>query len=354
MLRIKVAIYDSDATYVNRLASAFNTNYQDKLEVYSFTDKQLAVENVNSKNADVFLAIENSEIDLKNIPSKCAFAYLTSMASVNTIDDKPAISKYQKVDLIYKEILALFSEKSSYQINVGGRHSGETKVVSFISFAGGVGTSSAAVAYAIRRASKGENSLYINLEISGGGGFLLSGDGNMNMSDVIYSLKKKKTNLPLKIESAVKKSAEGVNFIDTSNLALDMCEMNFDDVMLLINTVCDMQEYETVIIDTDFSIKSDGIKLIENSDEVIVVSDGSELSNGKTLRGFNAIKIIDEQKGSHMLGKLKLFYNRFSNKTSKRIEETPVECIGGSQIYVGFTCRHIVQNLSKINDFDKI
>lgn len=354
MLRIKVAIYDNDETYVNRLASAFNTNYQDKLEVYSFTDKNLAIENAVAKNVDVFLAVENSDIDINEVPSKCAFAYFTALASVDTIDNQKAICKYQKVDLIYKEILALFSEKASYKINVSGNHDGNTKIISFVSFAGGVGTSTLAVAYALRLASNGENVIYLNFESTGGAGYLLTGDGNMNMSDVIYSLKSKKANLSLKIESAVKKSTDGVNFIDTSNLALDMCEMNFDDMVLLIDTLSDMQEYDTIIVDTDFNIKSDGIKIINKSSEVVLVSDGSTIANVKTERGLQALRILDDQRESHMIQKMQLFYNKFSNKTGVRISELPIECIGGAPIYSGYTCAQISQNISKIKELDKI
>ena len=36
-MKIKLALLDNDANYLNRLVVAFNTKYSDKFEIYSFT-----------------------------------------------------------------------------------------------------------------------------------------------------------------------------------------------------------------------------------------------------------------------------------------------------------------------------
>lgn len=354
MLRIKIAIIDSDKNYVERLAYAFNTNYQDKLEVYSFTDIDVALNSIITNNIDVLLAAENIEFDTSNIPKKCAFAYFTEMNSVNKIGTEKAICKYQKVDLIYKEILSLFSEVSNYSISVDGSSESQTLIKCFISFAGGVGVSTLSAAYAVRKAKQGLKEIYLNLENMGGAGILFSGDGNMNLSDVIYSVKGKSANLPLKIESAVKRNEDSVNFIDSSNLPLDVAELKKDDLLTLINTVKDMHEYNEIILDFNFKFDESSIELLKISDEVILVSDGSDVANEKTVRGFRALKIFEQQRDLHLTGKSKIFYNRFSSKTSRRISDINIDVIGGTQRYEGYQQKQIIDNLSQNAELDKV
>ena len=39
-MKIKLAILESDVSYLKRIVSVFNTKFADKLEIYSFTDKE--------------------------------------------------------------------------------------------------------------------------------------------------------------------------------------------------------------------------------------------------------------------------------------------------------------------------
>ncbi len=354
MIRIKVAILDADSTYVERLATAFNTNYQDKIEVYSFSDKNLALDAIDKNNIEVLIASERFEISAIEISSKCAFAYFTEINSVETVNGEKAICKYQKVDLIYKEILAIFSEKSNYSVSINGDAANRTPIKAFIAFAGGVGTSTVAVAYATRCSNQGKKVFYLNLEEFGGAGLLLSGDGNMNLSDVIYSVKGRKSNLALKIESAVKRNHNGVCYIDSANLPLDVAELNEDDVLTLIDTIVSMREYDELILDFDFNINKLSKEILLKSDEIIFVNDGSETANKKTVNGINSLQIIEKQLDTNILAKSRLFYNKFSSKTGEKIENINIDVIGGSSKYEGYSSQQITENLSNIKEFDLI
>ena len=59
MIRIRVAILDADETYSFRLTNAFNTYYQDKLEVYSFSEKEISVLKMSSTCKETFLFKKN-------------------------------------------------------------------------------------------------------------------------------------------------------------------------------------------------------------------------------------------------------------------------------------------------------
>lgn len=114
-MKIKLAILENDRVYLERIVTAFNSRYAEKLEIYSFTDHDVAVDAVNQNKIDVLLVDESFEIDRKNIPSRCAVAYFVANSGIETIRNEVAIQKFQKADLIYKQILNLYSENTVSQ-----------------------------------------------------------------------------------------------------------------------------------------------------------------------------------------------------------------------------------------------
>lgn len=175
----------------------------------------------------------------------------------------------------------MFSEVSAYSFSNGSDH--EKSVVSFISFAGGTGASTLAAAYATHLARQGKKQIYLNLEYFGCANEFFDGEGNMGMSDIIYSLKSKKNNLILKIESAIKKSSSGVYFIDAANIVLDMLELMKEDIFTLIGEIKGMDDYDELVIDSNFNFTSVDLDLLRKSDVVVAVTDGSSIANSKTL-----------------------------------------------------------------------
>lgn len=61
-MKIKLAILDKDTAYLQRIVSVFNNKYVDKLEIYSFTDQEMALEAVQKAKIHVLLAGEECGI----------------------------------------------------------------------------------------------------------------------------------------------------------------------------------------------------------------------------------------------------------------------------------------------------
>ena len=129
-MRIKLAILESDQSYLNRIVTAFNTKYADKFEIYSFTDKALALSTLDSNRIDVLVASDAFDIDITALPKRCGFAYFVDSPDVDQLNNQRAICKFQKADLIYKQILSIYSENSG---RVAGLKLGDdhTKVIAF-------------------------------------------------------------------------------------------------------------------------------------------------------------------------------------------------------------------------------
>ena len=61
-MKIKLAILENDSSYLNRINSVFMSKYSDKLEIYSFTDKDVAIKSINDTKINVFLVSDKFEV----------------------------------------------------------------------------------------------------------------------------------------------------------------------------------------------------------------------------------------------------------------------------------------------------
>ena len=148
-MKIKLAVLEKDLNYLNRFSIAFGAKYAEKVEIHCFTDMEMALREMEASKFDMLIAGELFEVDTKKLPKHCGFAYFTESSDVDVFRGQPAIGKYQRADLLYKQILNVYSENIE---DVSGlKHGdGQAKLIAFTSPSGGVGTSSLAAACALR------------------------------------------------------------------------------------------------------------------------------------------------------------------------------------------------------------
>ena len=157
-MKINLVLLESNQSYIKRIVSVFTTKYADKFTLHAFSDPNKALEVLKTTRIDVFLADEAFEIDPSMIPSRCGFAYFVNSAGFNTRYDQPAICKFQRAELIYKQILSLYSENAGH-ISGLKLHDDSTKIFIFSSPCGGTGTSTVAAGCARHFAQKGKKTL---------------------------------------------------------------------------------------------------------------------------------------------------------------------------------------------------
>lgn len=352
-MKIRLAILETDQGYLNRIISVFNTKYSDKLEIYSFTELSAACSVLNSEKIDVFIANDSFEMNLSDIPKRCGFAYFVDLAGVDAVKGQKAICKFQKAELIYKQILSIYSEKAEDYLGIKQGGKGADCIL-FHSPGGGTGASSMAAACAIYFASKQKKVLYLNLETFGSADSFFTAEGRFDISDVIYALKTKKANLILKLESCVRQSPQGVNFYSKAKIALDMLELKSEEASRLIVELNASGLYDYIIIDGDFRIDRDYLQVYRQMQSVIWVSDGSEISNEKTRRAYQALSVMEKNLDVSLTGRIAFIYNKFSNKTGKTMEDIDVKNIGGAPKYEHLSSAQVIARLSVMDMFEKL
>ena len=352
-MRIRLAILEKDRNFLNRIAAAFSARYSDRLEIYSFTDEEMAMDTLQSSKIDVLLASDMFDIDMAKVPENCGFAYLVESKDLEKVNGQCAICKFQKVDLIHKQILNVYSElagnKSGAKVSDDG-----TKVVIFSSPCGGTGTSTIAASCAQYYSKKGYRTLFLELEKFGSSDIFFSSEGQFDMSDIIYALKSKKTNLAIKLESCVKQDVSGVFFYSKTKVALDMLELKDEDVLTLINEIRNNGSYDYIIVDMEFSVSKDVLDIYKVADSVVWVSDGSFISNEKIKRTYESLEIMESTTDVGLIRKLLLIYNKFSDATCKVMDDIAIKNIGGVMRYKCNSVSQLVNELSTKAMFDEV
>lgn len=349
-MKIRIAILEKDLIYLKRFASSFTSKYSDKVEIYSFSDYDLAISNLESSKIDVFLACDSFNIDMERIPQRCAFGYLVELSDVDMLNEQKAIFKFQKIDLIYREILNIFSEKESMISGFKTDKNGG-KILMFTSVSGGTGTSTVAASCAICFGALGKKVFYLNLEEFGSSDVFFSSEGQYCMSDVIYNLKSKKSSLPIKIESIIKQDNRHVDFFSQPKTALDLLELDVADILLLIDMLISVCGYEYIIIDMPLKIDKNYLDVYKVIDDFVIVGDGSEISNLKIINAYNALQIKEQEWGISLTKKMSVIYNKFDNKTSNVINISDFRNIGGITQYKQATSQQILSQISNMAMF---
>lgn len=352
-MKIKIALLDNDTRYLNRIVAAFNAKYADKLEIYSFTKTEGLNLVIEANKIDVLIASDVCDVETETLPKRCGFAYFVESHDIETMKGKQAICKFQKADLIYKQILSIYSENVSdvFGVKISDE---DCNLTTFVSPSGGVGTSTLAAAYAVACAKNGKSVLYLNLEIFGAADSFFYAEGQFDMSDIIYSIKSKKSNIALKIESTIKQDKTGVYFFSQPKMALDVMELNTDEILNLLKELRISGKFQTIVLDMGFDLDSKKLEVYKNANQIILVGDGTEISNAKLLRAYQSLIALEQGMDMPLSGKMSILYNKFSNKTGHLLENIDMKALGGAPRFEHASIREIVVQLAAMNIFDKI
>ena len=323
-MKIKIALLDSNQHYLDRIAKIFSRKYSEELQTYLFSDVDVALQEIERHKIDVLIASEEFDIDVEMLPGYVGFAYFVDSNEIDMFKDQHAIGKYQKIDLIYQHILNIYSDRN-LNISEVKTLNENCKVFCFVSPCGGVGTSTLAASAATVFSRMGKKTLYLNFENFGSADIFFRAEGQFDMSDVIYAIKSKKSNIGLKLESCVKQDESGVYFFSQPKVALDLMEMTIEEKIDLIDELQNSRKYDLIVLDMGFGLDLDSRKIYEKTDHLIWVNDGSLSSNSKMFKAYKALELLVDGTNASVLNRVAIIYNKFSNKTGQMLDALDVK-----------------------------
>lgn len=307
---LKIALLTADRIYGKRLSDSLNSRYHDNLEIALFSQQTTALEKLASVRMDVFLAEESFRDLPEELPGHAAFAWLTEEPAVG--NDRPAISKYQKLDDIYKAILDV------YQKGGGAKNfltSSSTSILVFASPAGGCGSSTAAAACALHFAARRHNVLYVNCEPFGTEQTFFPA-GDQGLSEILFDIRSKKGAAlsNIKLESMAVKAASGVSSLHAFDPMQDLVDVKGEDVEVFLRFLRDSSQYSVVIFDTALLPKDALLTLLDGADAVVSALDGTVRARDKMAQAYRYLETYENRSGKSILSKLHILYNRVSAK----------------------------------------
>ncbi len=346
-MKIKLTILESDSNYLQRVVTMFNTKFADELEIYSFTDVVGAMDSLEEKKIDVFLAGDSFDIDFNHVPNRCGFAYLVDSLDINAIDGRKAICKFQKGELIYKQIMSIYSEHVPNVSGMADVSNSSMKTIIFCSPGGGTGTSTAAAAAAIALTNAGKRVLYLNCDIYGDSDLFFSCDGQFDFSDVIYAVKSNKTNRAMKLQSTVKQDQTGVYFYSSVKVPLDMMELTMADYLVLLNELKTLGCYDYVILDKAFPATHKEFELFNYCNSIVFVTEPSDVATAKFAKALTGIRIIDSQSEFSIIPRMWVLYNKVG---VNEFFQTEIHSLGTIPIYQSVTAGQMARQLALSGD----
>lgn len=349
-MKYKVAIIDADQTYLTRISNVLGKLYADKVEIISYSNWN-SFDNSNDKTKfDMVMVTEEIKSKVV-IEDKLPLAILVEQNDIDKVDGIIAINKYQKHEIIMKQILdfCLEEEESKYtKKNVLGN---TTKVYYVTSATGGTGTTSVAVALAKNLARKGKKVLYLSFEKNPATDIFFQGEGENCFSDVIYLIKSKKNNLMTRIENLIQKDVSGVYFIQPCRTVFDINELNVSEFKPLLQELCSVGTYESIIIDSMLEYNETGFFACDYSDQIVLVSDKTFIGEKKNNQLYTAFEIWDKERNSRFISKVQVIYNN-AKVNSKNEVSSYFNVLGEIPRCEGAGENQIAEYISTLDIFD--
>lgn len=309
-MKIRLALIDSDEDYRKRLSDFYIKNYYDRIEILTFSSLDSFENNRGNKTIDVMLVSEDIDNDLSLYSDKISIAYLSDRDLIERKNNIKTINKFKKPEKIYKEILNVLADGANGDIAYKFKDGNNTVVEIFMPVNGGAGASSLAIAYGKKLAMQGIPTLYLNFETLNSSGISLSGESNIGFDEIIYAIKSKKQSVSLKIESNVLKTKEGLDFFNEARIALDMLEMNDDDIAILIQELQGMGKYKHIIIDSSLSLGSRLTLFSKLAHKIILVFEDTR-SGIKKISDLNAaLQLLENGGNIDITNKLTIICNK--------------------------------------------
>lgn len=348
-MRIRIAILENDDNYLNKFIGIINLKYADRITIYGFTDRDVAFQSLAKERIDIFLVNSEYQVNTEDIPDNCVLIYLTESKEFISVRGQKAICKYQNIYSMYKSILSIYAEEAKLENGIRN-NANKVSMLGFISAAGGVGSSTMAAACAKNFAASGKKVLYLNFEKFGIPNEFFEAEGEGNISEVLYHVKSKKSNLALKLESIVKKDCTGVYFYDPCKVSLDLLNITEETLEEMFQALFS-EGYDKIIIDCDFSLDEMSISILSRLDSLIWLSDGSRQCNLKNEKAVQALELYEKRNNKDVNSKNYILYNKFNQKSGEWMDDSIMEKLGSIENCQEMNEKQIVDYIANLGIF---
>ena len=214
----------------------------------------------------------------------------------NTFSDAKRVKKYQRISMIYKNLLDYYSEVCGKDMTPGEEN---VKIVSFYSPVGGAGKTTVALVSAEKYAQHGKRTFYISFEDIASEDCYLEQDQEKGLSDLMRFVDSN-TNIAMKIEGMLKRKGTNLYYLNHFTSPNDIKELTVEDVQNLISAIRNTGLFDVIVVDMGTTLEDKELALFEMSDCVLIVERTDEIATRK-INGFYQMYYIMNTYASKMM-----------------------------------------------------
>ena len=295
---IRVALACKDEEYLNRLLLGLDKYRKIDLTIYS--DEERLSRELKEKRFDILLFTTDMfsrEMDYLNTKADLKILLDDEEKIIsNTFSDAKRVKKYQRISMIYKNLLDYYSEVCGKDMTPGEEN---VKIVSFYSPVGGAGKTTVALVSAEKYAQHGKRTFYISFEDIASEDCYLEQDQEKGLSDLMRFVDSN-TNIAMKIEGMLKRKGTNLYYLNHFTSPNDIKELTVEDVQNLISAIRNTGLFDVIVVDMGTTLEDKELALFEMSDCVLIVERTDEIATRK-INGFYQMYYIMNTYASKMM-----------------------------------------------------
>ena len=327
MSAIKLLIFDADKEYANNLSDFLVHNFSQYFNVCQCSSKSEIGLVIDTFSPDIMTVSDDLYEYSSSIFNK-KIAVLSNGMHQNV--GCASIYKYKNANNIAGDLMGLVD----FNVYVDSDNYSDTSVIMLYSAAGGSGKTTLALLLAQAYADQAKKVFYLNLEGYHSTTLFLKGQSSSNFSQVLYYLKNGDINLASRVRT-LRSIDESTNiyYFEPSKNIMDTSELDATDIKLLIKAIKDSDQYDFIIIDSPSIINSSSVTLLKESNKVVLISTGTNISLHKTETFLTFIdKIANSEHQEHTRDKIYLVCNKIDYKDEflhkvKHIYNSQIACV---------------------------
>lgn len=270
MLNLKLAIFDREILYVQKLSQYLLSNREYSFSIQVFSDLKLLQDFLNNHSIDILLIDSKAFIQGKNELKAELVILLTDGCVEADFRSMFCIHKLQAAKEIVKEIIQAYSCVCNKEIvGVSGKGA---KLICVYSPAGGCGKTTISIALGHALARKGLRVLYIGLEEFSSCRQMLQGSFEEGLSDLLYYISKDCKNMMMKLEGIRERDeVSGLFFIPPPIFGGELFEFDPISFVGFIQDIVRAKTYDVIILDLSSHFSRLNQVLMEECDKRIYV-----------------------------------------------------------------------------------
>lgn len=295
MAKPRVIIADEDANYIVPLQFKFVTDFFDKIDLEIITDREYFEEYFSKpQNAEILIVSEelyDSSLQRHNISNIFVMSENQDDGQTGELNVN-RLFKYTSIKEIFNEIVG----KSAGALNIAIIDKKETQIILVTSATGGVGKTTIAMGVAASLAKNYKRVLYINASRLQNYQYLLDNTSVLSSSDVYSRLVNPTERIFDDIKHVIRK--ELFSYLPSFKASLMSLGINYAIYEKLTLSAKASSEYDFIVIDAESTFDEYKTRLIDISDNVIIITDqslnGVYATNGlvSNINGANSDKFI--------------------------------------------------------------